>query len=223
MQAASSSGIIAPHKGKELGRDLSHELTELLLGWSGGDRSAFEAIVNRTYSELKRVARRCLNGERPGHTIQATVLVHEAYLQLVNAPQVQWQDRAHFFAIVAKLMRRILIDHARAHGSEKRGGQMRRVTLDEGLVVASELDPAILHLDEALKRLAAFDQRKARVVEMRYFGGLTAGEISSVLGISTQSVNRDWSLAKAWLAREMSKAVDTSEEGYDGCPTLGSH
>ncbi|HEY7306410.1 MAG TPA: sigma-70 family RNA polymerase sigma factor [Bryobacteraceae bacterium] len=223
MQAVSGSGIIAPHKGEELSRDLSHELTELLQGWSGGDRSALEAIVNRTYSELRRIARRCLSVERPGHTLQATVLVHEAYLQLVHAPQVQWQDRAHFFAIVAKLMRRILIDYARARGSEKRGGQMRRVNLDEALVVAAELDPAILHLDEALKRLATFDPRKARVVEMRYFGGLTAGEISSVLGISTQSVNRDWGLAKAWLARDMSKAREMREGECDGRPTLGNN
>jgi RNA polymerase sigma factor (TIGR02999 family) len=206
-----------------LGRDLSHELTELLQGWSAGDRGALEAIVNRTYSELRRIARRCLSTEKPGHTLQATVLVHEAYLQLVHAPEVQWQDRAHFFAIVAKLMRRILIDHARARDSEKRGGQMRRVNLDEALVVAADLDPAILHLDDALKRLATFDPRKARVVEMRYFGGLTAGEISSVLGISTQSVNRDWSLAKAWLARDMNKAREIREGECDGRPTLGNN
>jgi RNA polymerase sigma factor (TIGR02999 family) len=205
-----------------LGWDFSQELTELLLGWSGGDPSALEAIVNQTYSELRRIARRCLNAEQPGHSVHATVLVHEAYLQLVEAPQVQWQNRAHFFAIVAKVMRRILIDHARARGSAKRGGQIRRVNLDEALVVAGELDPAILHLDEALKRLEIFDVRKARVVEMRYFGGLTAGEISSVLGISTQSVNRDWSLAKAWLAREMTRARETSEEGHHGRPTLGN-
>jgi RNA polymerase sigma factor (TIGR02999 family) len=195
-----------------LRQDFSQELTELLLGWSGGDQSALEAIVNRTYSELRRIARRCLSAERPEHTIQATALVHEAYLQLVHAPQVEWQDRAHFFAIVAKLMRRILIDHARSRGSAKRGGQVQRVDLDEALVVAAEPDPAILHLDEALKRLASFDARKARVVELRYFGGLTASEISSVLGISPQTVNRDWSLAKAWLVREMSKVREMSEE-----------
>lgn len=206
-----------------MGRDFSQELTELLLGWSGGDQEALEAIVNQTYSELRRIARRCLSAEQPGHSVHATVLVHEAYLQLVEAPQVQWQNRAHFFAIVAKVMRRILIDHARARGSAKRGGQIRRVNLDEALLVAGELDPEILHLDAALKRLAIFDARKAQVVEMRYFGGLTAGEISSVLGISPQSVNRDWSLAKAWLAREMTKGGrETSEEGQHGRPTLGN-
>jgi RNA polymerase sigma factor (TIGR02999 family) len=182
----------------------SESFTELLHKWTGGDQSALEVIIDRAYSELRKIARRCLSAERSEHTIQATALIHEAYLQLVDGPQVQWQDRAHFFAIVAKLMRRILIDHARARGSAKRGGQVRRVNLDEALVVAAELNPEILRLDEQLKRLATFDSRKAQVVEMRYFGGLTADEISSVLGISPQSVNRDWSLAKAWLVREMS-------------------
>jgi RNA polymerase sigma factor (TIGR02999 family) len=183
----------------------SHELTELLRGWDGSDPRAIARIVDLAYPELRRLARRCLSRERPGHTIQATALVHEAYLRLVDVRQVRWQDRAHFFAIAAKVMRRILVEYARAHGSYKRGGGMRRMNLDEAVTVCAESDPAIVRLDEALEELAKLDARKAHVVEMRYFGGLTADEAASVLGISPQSVNRDWSLAKAWLLREMTR------------------
>jgi len=183
----------------------SHELTELLRGWNGGDQKALERIVELAYPELRKMARRSLRRERPEHTIQATALVHEAYLRLVDVRQMRWQDRAHFFAITAKVMRRILIDHARAQGCSKRGGEMRRMSLDDALMISPESDPEIVRLDEALEDLAKFDSRKAQVVEMRYFGGLTSDEIASVLGISTQSVNRDWSLAKAWLVREMTR------------------
>jgi RNA polymerase sigma factor (TIGR02999 family) len=183
----------------------SHELTELLRGWNGGDQKARERIVELAYPELRKIARRCLSRERPEHTIQATALVHEAYLRLVDIRQVSWQDRAHFFAILAKVMRRILIEHARAQACSKRGGGIRRVNLDETLMISAESDPEIVRVDEALEELAKFDSRKAQVVEMRYFGGLTSGEIASVLGISPQSVNRDWSLAKAWLVREMTR------------------
>jgi RNA polymerase sigma factor (TIGR02999 family) len=183
----------------------SHELTELLRGWDGSDQRSLARIVELAYQELRRLARRCLNRERPGHTIQATALVHEAYLRLVDVQQVQWQDRAHFFAIAAKVMRRILVEYARAHGSSKRGGEMRRVNLDDAVTVCAESDPEIVRLDDALEELAKLDSRKARVVEMRYFGGLTSNEAASVLGISPQSVNRDWSLAKAWLLREMTR------------------
>ena len=180
-----------------------HGLTELLHAWSAGDQDAYNRIVDRVYPELRRIAQRCLSGERPQHTIQATALVHEAYLRLIDIQQIQWQDRAHFFAVSARVMRHILVDYARAGHSAKRGREFRRVDCKEALVVSSELGSDLLRLDDALHELARFDSRKAQVVEMRYFGGLTTNEIASVLSISPQSVNRDWNLAKAWLARKM--------------------
>jgi RNA polymerase sigma factor (TIGR02999 family) len=183
----------------------SHELTELLRGWHGGDQRSLARIVELAYPELRKIARRCLRRERPEHTIQATALVHEAYLRLFDVERVSWQDRAHFFAIIAKVMRRILIEYARAQGCSKRGGGLRPMNLNEALVVSAEPDPEIVRLHEALEEMAKFDARKAQVVEMRYFGGLTSEEAASVLGISPQSVNRDWSLAKAWLVREMTR------------------
>jgi RNA polymerase sigma factor (TIGR02999 family) len=162
-----------------------------------------ERIVVLLQPELRKMARRCLAGERPGHTLQATALVNEAYLRLVDIHSIEWRDRAHFFAVGARIMRRILVDHARSKGYAKRGGGAVRVDFDEALVVSAEVDPAIVRMDDALNQLAAFDQRKARIVEMRYFGGLNAEEIAVVLGVSPQTVNRDWSLAKSWLAREL--------------------
>ena len=183
----------------------SSEITELLQAWSGGDQNAYNKIVEKVYPELRKLARRCLGDERPGHTIQTTALVHEAYLRLVERQQIRWQDRAHFFAVSAKVMRHILVDYARARHSAKRGGGSRQVDLKEEVVVSPESGPELLRIDEALNGLAEFDPRKAQVVEMRYFGGLKATEIASILGVSPQSVNRDWNLAKAWLAREMTR------------------
>ena len=183
----------------------SHELTDLLRGWNGSDRHALARIVELAYPEMRKIAQRCLRRERPGHTIQATALVHEAYLRLFDIGLVSWQDRAHFFAIIAKVMRRVLIEYARAQGCSKRGGGVRRVNLDEALTVSAKSDPEIVRLDEALEEMAKFDPRKAQVVELRYFGGLTSDEIARVLCVSAQSVNRDWSLAKAWLVREMTR------------------
>jgi RNA polymerase sigma factor (TIGR02999 family) len=183
----------------------SHELTVLLRGWTSGDRGALARIVELAYPELRKIARRCLRRERPGHTIQATALVHEAYLRVFDVRGVSWQDRAHFFAVIAKVMRRVLIEHARAQGCAKRGGGMRRVDFDEALTISAESDDEIVRLDDALREMAKFDPRKAQVVEMRYFGGLTSSEAASVLGISTRSADRDWSLAKAWLLREMAR------------------
>lgn len=178
-------------------------ITQFLRAWSDGDDEALARIVELTYPELHRIALGCLRNERPGHTIQATALVNEAYTRLVNIQQMRWQDRAHFFAVGARTMRRILVDYARARNKEKRGGQARRVDFDEALDVSRELGPEILGLDDALQALEQFDARKARVVEMRYFGGLTAKEIANVLGVSVQTVHLDWSLARAWLVREM--------------------
>jgi RNA polymerase sigma factor (TIGR02999 family) len=194
----------------------SSGITELLRDWGAGDQSALDRIIELAYPELRKIAQRCLGGERPKHTLQATALVHEAYLRLIDIRRVQWQDRAHFFAVGARMMRRILVDYARTRGYAKRGGRAHQVNFDEALVVSSELDPELVRLDDALQELSRFDSRKAQVVEMRYFGGLTADEIASVLGISPQSVHRDWSLAKAWLVREM-----THEERH-GRSTLGS-
>jgi RNA polymerase sigma factor (TIGR02999 family) len=183
----------------------SSEITELLQACSAGDQNAYSRIVEKVYPELRKIAQRCFGGEHPGHTIQATALVHEAYLRLIDIDRIQWRDRAHFFAVSAGMMRRILVEYARARHSAKRGGGFRRVDFKESLLVSSESDPQLLRIDEALNELAQFDSRKAQVVEMRYFGGLTTTEIASILGISPQSVKRDWNLAKAWLARAMTR------------------
>jgi RNA polymerase sigma factor (TIGR02999 family) len=182
---------------------LSGEITGLLRAWSGGDDGALPKVVELVYPELRDIARRCLSGERPHHTIQATALVHEAYVRLVDIRRTSWQDRAHFLAVGARVMRRVLVDYARARDCAKREGAVRRAAFDEALFCSAQPDPLVVRLDEALEKLAGFDSRKAQVVEMRYFAGLTADEIAAVLRISPQSVNRDWSLAKSWLVREM--------------------
>jgi RNA polymerase sigma-70 factor, ECF subfamily len=187
----------------------SPQITELLHAWSAGDQTAVGQIVELVYPELHKIARKHLYHERPGHTIQATALVNEVYLRLVNIRHVQWQDRAHFLAIGASVMRRILVDYSR---KRPKGA---RVDLVEDLAVAPELDLDLVLLDQALETLAGFDARKARVVEMRFFGGLTAEEIATVLAISPQSVHRDWGMAKAWLIREMAC------EESSGSATLG--
>jgi RNA polymerase sigma-70 factor, ECF subfamily len=183
----------------------SREVTGLLCAWSSGDDGALARLVELVYPKLREIARRCLSGERPDHTIQATALVHEAYLRLVDIRQIQWQDRVHFFAVGARVMRRILVDHARARERVKRKGAFRRAAFDVALLLSAKPDPMLVRLDEALEQLAEFDSRKAQVVEMRYFGGLTADEIAAVLHLSPQSVHRDWSLAKSWLGRELNR------------------
>jgi RNA polymerase sigma-70 factor, ECF subfamily len=183
------------------------EVTGLLRAWSGGDRDALERILALVYPELRKIAQRCLSNERLGHTLQATALVNEAYLRFVDIKKIEWQDRAHFFAIGARLMRRILVDYARSRGYAKRGGSAQRVDFDEALVVSAQIDPMLVRMDDALNQLATFDSRKAQIVEMRYFGGLQAEEIAGVLGVSVQTVHRDWGLARSWLAREMSEAA----------------
>jgi RNA polymerase sigma factor (TIGR02999 family) len=188
----------------------SQEVTGLLRAWSGGDEGALGRIVELVYPELRDIARRCLTRERPDHTIQATALVHEAYLRLVDIKRIHWQDRSHFFAVGARVMRRVLVDYARARDCAKREGGARRMVLNDALLLSAQPDPIVIQLDEALVRLAEFDPRKAKVVEMRYFGGLTEEEIAVVLHISVQSVKRDWSLAKSWLVREMNR--ETADE-----------
>jgi RNA polymerase sigma factor (TIGR02999 family) len=178
-------------------------VTALLQAWGKGDGAALQELVPHVERELHRIARRCMVGERAGHSLQATALVNEAYVRLVDAQHVKWQDRAHFLAMSARLMRRILVDAARARGYQKRGGGAVKVTLDEALVPAVEPQLDLVALHDALEALAAFDERKSRVVEMRFFGGLSVEETAVVLGVSVDTVMRDWKLAKAWLLREM--------------------
>lgn len=181
---------------------VQHTVTQLLHRWKGGDAEALNALMPIVYDELRRLARRYMAGEREDHTLQHTALVHEAYLQLVQM-EVGWNDRAHFFAIAARAMRRILVDHARTKKRGKRGGDHVRVTLDEAALKASARKVDIIDLDDALQRLAAIDGRKSEMVEMRYFGGLTQDELSEVLGVSLATVNRDLSWAKDWLSGEL--------------------
>jgi RNA polymerase sigma-70 factor, ECF subfamily len=177
-------------------------VTELLASWREGDERARDRLIPVLYDELHRLAERSLRGERPDHTLQATALVNEAYLRLVGA-DVPWEDRAHFLAVAARVMRRILVDHARGRSRHKRGGDFARVTLDESLAATPDRAPDILALDEALERLAAHDARKARVVELHYFGGLRHDEVARVLEISLATVDRDLRLARAWLYSQM--------------------
>jgi RNA polymerase sigma-70 factor, ECF subfamily len=178
-------------------------VTDLLIAWSDGDQSALERLMPLVYSELRRMAGRYMKGERPGHTLQATALVNEAYMRLVEIRRVRWQNRAQFFALAARSMRRILVDSARARRSQKRGGGVQTIVLDEALVIAEEPDAALVALDDSLDALKALDARKAQVVELRYFGGLSVAETAEVLKVSPETVMRDWDFAKAWLSREM--------------------
>lgn len=179
------------------------EVTEWLVAWSRGDESALSRLMPVVHAELRRLARRAMRGERENHTLQTTALVNEAYLRLVDLRGVTWNDRSHFFAMSARLMRRILVDHARARRFQKRGGGVSPVPLDEGLVVAPAPGADLVALDEALRALAAVDERKGRVVEMRFFGGMSVEETAAALGVSPETVARDWRFAKSWLLRAL--------------------
>lgn len=181
------------------------DVTQLLRAWRGGEKSALDRLVPLVYRDLHLRARRCMAGERMQHSLQTTALIHEAYLRLVGPSPVAWESRGHFFAVAARVMRRILVDHARARRSQKRGGEVQAVTLDEQLVVAGGPVRDLVSLDDALQALATLDERKARVVEMRFFGGLSVEETAEVLEVSPQTVLRDWKLAKVWLLREMKR------------------
>jgi RNA polymerase sigma factor (TIGR02999 family) len=188
-------------------------ITRLLAEWRGGDKRALDAIVPQVYDELRGLAARHLASERPDHTLQATALVHEAYARLVDA-DISWLDRVHFFAVASGTMRRVLVDHARARGAEKRGGAFVAVTLHEGLLAEEAPIDRLLDLDQAMERLASFDERKGKVVELRYFGGLNATEIASVLEVGVATVQRDLRAARAWLLKELSgEAPSTSGRG----------
>ena len=184
------------------------EITRLLVAWGDGDESALAELTPLVYEELHRLAHHYMSDERPGHTLQTTALVNEAYVRLIDWKSVRWQNRAHFFAVSAQLMRRILVDFARSRGYHKRGGGVRAITLDEALVTAKDKGADMVALDEALNALAQLDARQSRVVELRYFGGLSIDETAEVLKVSPGTVRRDWSLARAWLHRELSKSSD---------------
>ena len=181
----------------------SHDVTRLLARWKEGDEAALQQLVPIVHEELRRLARRQMAGERPGHTLQPTALVNEAYLRLVNLKQMQWQDRAHFFAMGARLMRRILVDFARSRGYQKRGGGAKQVSFTQALEVAEGQPTDVVALNDALEALAAVDERTSRVVELRYFGGLSVEETAEVLKVSRETVKRDWKFAKMWLLRHL--------------------
>jgi RNA polymerase sigma factor (TIGR02999 family) len=183
--------------------DKRADITELLVAWRNGDEGALAQLMPEVHGELHRIARRCMRGERAGHSLQATALVNEAYVRLVDTRQVRWQDRTHFLAVSARLMRRVLVDHARARLYQKRGGGAPKLTLTDGLAGSDEQPQDVIALHDALEALAKFDERKSRVVELRVFGGLTVEETAHVLGVSADTIMRDWKLAKAWLLREI--------------------
>jgi RNA polymerase sigma factor (TIGR02999 family) len=183
----------------------STNVTQLLREWNSGSSEALEKLIPIIYEELRARAAGYLRRERPGHTLQTTALVHEAYLRLADAQDLPWQNRTHFFAIAATVMRRILVEHARKKTASKRGGSGVRLTLDEGLAVTDRADVDVIAVDEALDRLAAVDAQQARVVELRFFSGLSVEETAEALGVSSRTVKRDWAVAKAWLHRELSR------------------
>jgi RNA polymerase sigma factor (TIGR02999 family) len=188
-----------------------HEITELLQAWRRGDENALEKLTPQVYRELHRAAKGCMRAERDGHTLQTTALINELYLRLTDLKEIDWQNRAHFFALCARQMRRILTDQARARQSHKRGGGAQPISLDAAPIVSTRPQREVLAIDDALKALAKVDSRKSQVVELRFFGGLNVEETAEVLKVSPDTVVRDWKLAKAWLLREL------SQESLDGC------
>jgi RNA polymerase sigma-70 factor, ECF subfamily len=183
----------------------SPDITELLVAWGGGDQAAFEQLVPMVYSELKRMARQYMFRESEGHVLQTTALVHEAYVKLVSQPGAKWQDRAHFFAVSSQQMRRILVDAARSRLRKKRGGDAQAISLDDALTLSSSRAAEFVALDDALNELAMLDPRRSRVVEMRYFGGMSVEETAAALNLSADTIMRDWKAAKAWLYAQLNR------------------
>jgi len=192
----------------ELAKRNPDALTQLLIAWSQGDAAALEQLAPLVYAELRKLAHRYMNRERAGHTLQTTAVVHEAFLRLLGNPQEKWQNRAHFYAIAAKMMRRILVDYARTNSRAKRGGETARVSIEDidAPVADVALNPDVIALDEALEKLTEIDPRRARVVELRFFGGLSVEETAHVLQVAPDTVVRDWRVAKAWLFRYLNHA-----------------
>ena len=185
---------------------MAQRVTELLLAWGEGDDAALQQLIPLVHAELRRMARRHMAGERRGHTLQPTALVNEVYLRLVDLERIRWQNRVHFMAVAARLMRRVLIDVARSRGYQKRGGDVQRVAFDDSLLVDVGRGHDVLALDEALDELARVDSRKSQIVVMRFFGGLSVEEVATALDISTATVTRDWKFAKSWLLRELDRS-----------------
>ena len=186
-------------------KPLPNEITERLIAWGGGDRSALDQLLPVVYQELRRMAGNYLRQENPGHTLQPTALVHEAWLRLIDQARVDWRNRAQFFGLAAQMMRRILVDHAKAKHREKRGGEAVKLSLDDVINLSQERAADLLALDDALVELTRVDGRKSRVVELRYFGGFSVEETAQILGVSPETVMRDWKLAKAWLYQQISR------------------
>jgi len=189
----------------------SQQISHLLHRWSDGDSEALDQLTPLVYGELRRMARRYMRRQPPGHTLQTTALIHEAYLRLVGREEQRWENRAHFFSVAAQAMRHILMDYARARNREKRGGGGQRVSLDEAMTICPERVAELVALDDALTELAKLDDRRSKVVELRFFGGLTEEEIAEVLKVSPRTVSSDWSLARSWLLRELSKSLGSGE------------
>ena len=189
------------------------DLTELLLRWSGGDASALDELTPAIYDDLRKLARALLSRERSDHTLSATALVHEAYLKLIDQRRVHWENRAHFFGAAAHIMRRVLVDHARARQTSKRGGSVAKIAISESAALVDGLSEDLLDLDAALEALAATDPRKARVVEMKCFAGMTSREMAAALDVSDATVERDWTLARAWLIRTLQGSDGTGSTG----------
>ncbi|MDT4955736.1 MAG: hypothetical protein QOJ02_3874 [Acidobacteriota bacterium] len=184
------------------------EISQLLVEWSNGDKPALDKLVPLVHEELRKLAHHYMNQERSDHTLQTTALVNEVYLRLVDQQNARWENRAHFFGIAAQSMRQILVEYARQRGAAKRGGDAQRVELDEAALVSKETDMDLVALDEALRELAAFDERKSRVVELRFFGGMSVDETAEALGVHVNTVVRDWDVAKAWLRRQLKRGAD---------------
>jgi RNA polymerase sigma factor (TIGR02999 family) len=184
---------------------ISQQVTKLLSAWRGGDELAQDELFEMLYADLHRLAHGYMANERPGHTLQTTALINEAYIRLIDITRIQWQDRGHFFAVAAQVMRRILVDSARGHQYQKRGGGAAMVSFDEALLVTERYGADLVLLDDALTALASVDPRKSQIVELRFFGGLSLEETSDALGISTDTVGREWKMAKVWLLREIKR------------------
>lgn len=183
--------------------DKPRDISVILKDWSGGNRTSADALLTLVYDELRKIAGRYLRKESSGHTLQPTALVHEAYMKLIDISDINWQDRAHFFAVSANVMRHILVDHARAKLADKRGGDAQRIALEDAISLSDEPNIDLLAVDEALKELAELDEQQSRIVELRFFGGLTIEETAHVVGISPATVKREWAMAKAWLHRKL--------------------
>jgi RNA polymerase sigma factor (TIGR02999 family) len=211
MDMLANKEVRAPkqHIGGMVRTALTKGVTELLVDWRNGDQEALDKLIPLVYDELHRLASRQLRRERSDHTLQTTALVHEAYLRLVGQRNANWQNRAQFFGVSAQLMRRILVDYARTHKASKRGGSYRRISLSEGAILTGEKDTDLTELDELLERLATIDPQQSRVVELRIFGGLTVEETAEVIGISSRTVKREWSMARAWLHQQIKRTGAT--------------